>query len=142
MLSATTARRRRHPPCRLHPPPHKARPPPCSGCASPGREAGARPGVLVRLTQVLTQVAEQVLIQRRTNELHALHAASNSMIRPSSKVTLRTKNTCCKNMFRVFQMFHMDVTGVSCGCCKSRSGCCNGCTCMLQTFVPNVSVVF
>ena len=31
---------------------------------------------------------------------------------------------CCKCMFQVFQVFHMHVASVSCGCCKSRSGCC------------------
>ena len=31
---------------------------------------------------------------------------------------------------------------VSSGCCKSRSGCCICCICMLQDFVPNVSVIF
>jgi hypothetical protein len=30
---------------------------------------------------------------------------------------------CCKRVFYVFQMFHKDVASVSCGCCKSRSGC-------------------
>jgi hypothetical protein len=30
---------------------------------------------------------------------------------------------CCKCVFYVFQMFHKDVASVSCGCCKSRSGC-------------------
>jgi hypothetical protein len=32
---------------------------------------------------------------------------------------------CCKRVFYVFQMFHKDVASVSCGCCKSRSGCFN-----------------
>jgi hypothetical protein len=71
--------------------------------------------------------------------------ASSSVIRPSSKVTLRTGNACCKTMFQVFHMFHLDVAIVSCGCYKNRSGCCiccNGCTRMLQAFVPNISVVF
>jgi hypothetical protein len=36
----------------------------------------------------------------------------------------------------------MYVSIVSCGCCKSRSGCCNGCKRMLQAFIPNVSSVF
>jgi hypothetical protein len=61
------------------------------------------------------------------------------------QVTLRAGNTCCKSMFQVFQMFHLNVVSVSCGYCKSRSGCCiycNGYTRMLQTFVLNVSVVF
>jgi hypothetical protein len=38
----------------------------------------------------------------------------------------------------------MHVASVSCGCCKSRSGCCiccNGYTRMLQASVPNISVV-
>jgi hypothetical protein len=38
----------------------------------------------------------------------------------------------------------MHVASVSCGCCKSRSGCCiccNGYTRMLQASVPNVSAV-
>jgi hypothetical protein len=30
---------------------------------------------------------------------------------------------CCKCVFYVFQMFQKDVASVSCGCCKSRSGC-------------------
>jgi hypothetical protein len=30
---------------------------------------------------------------------------------------------CCKCVFYVFQMFDKDVASVSCGCCKSRSGC-------------------
>jgi hypothetical protein len=30
---------------------------------------------------------------------------------------------CCKRVFYVFQMFRKDVASVSCGCCKSRSGC-------------------
>jgi hypothetical protein len=37
------------------------------------------------------------------------------------------------------------VSSISYGYCKSRSGCricCNGCICMLQAFVPNVSFVF
>jgi hypothetical protein len=71
--------------------------------------------------------------------------ASSSAIHPSSKGTLRAENACCKSMFQVFQMFHVDVASVSCGCCKSRAGCricCNGCTRMLQAFVLNVSVVF
>ena len=47
-----------------------------------------------------------------------------------------------KSMFQVFQMFHLDVASVSRGCCKNRSGCCSGCTRMLQAFVPNVAAVF
>ena len=31
----------------------------------------------------------------------------------------RVKNTCCKCMFEVFQMFHRYVVSVSYGCCKS-----------------------
>jgi hypothetical protein len=34
---------------------------------------------------------------------------------------------CCKRMFHVFQMFYRYVSSVSCGCCKSRSGCCIYC---------------
>jgi hypothetical protein len=52
---------------------------------------------------------------------------------------------CCKRMFQVFQMFHLDVACVSSGCYKSRSGCCTCCdiyTHMLQVYVPNVSTVF
>jgi hypothetical protein len=30
---------------------------------------------------------------------------------------------CCKRVFYMLQMFHKDVASVSCGCCKSRSGC-------------------
>jgi hypothetical protein len=43
-------------------------------------------------------------------------------------------------MFKVFQMY----VSVSSGYCKSRSECyihCNGCTCMLQASMPNVSSV-
>ncbi|XP_066311239.1 uncharacterized protein [Miscanthus floridulus] len=46
-----------------------------------------------------------------------------------------------KRMFQVFQLFQRYVARVSYGYCKSRLGCClccNGCTLMLQTFVPNV----
>jgi hypothetical protein len=62
------------------------------------------------------------------------------MIRPNSKVTLRAENAQS-----IFQVFHLVVASVSCGCCKSRLGCClccNGCTCMLQEFVSNVSAIF
>jgi hypothetical protein len=48
-------------------------------------------------------------------------------------------------MFKVFQLFQMYVSIVSCGCCKSRSGCCiccNGCTRVLQASIPNVSSIF
>jgi hypothetical protein len=41
--------------------------------------------------------------------------------------------------------FKRHVSSVSHGCCKSRLGCCiccNGCTCMLQASIPNVSYVF
>ena len=72
-------------------------------------------------------------------------ATSSSMIHPSIKMTLRARNTCCKSMFQVFNMFHLDVAIISCGCCKSRSGCCICCnryTRMLQAFVHIVSVVF
>jgi hypothetical protein len=41
-------------------------------------------------------------------------AAESSVIRPSSMVTLRAGNACCKSMFQVFQMFHLDVASVSC----------------------------
>jgi hypothetical protein len=43
----------------------------------------------------------------------------------------RVKNACYKPMFQVFDRY---VIGISCGCCKSRSGCCicsNVCTRML-----------
>jgi hypothetical protein len=49
--------------------------------------------------------------------------------------------TCCKRIFQVFQSFHMHVASVSCGYCKSRSGCCiccNSYTRILETSVPNV----
>jgi hypothetical protein len=55
------------------------------------------------------------------------------------------ENTCCKSMFHVFQVFHRYLAIVSYGCCKSRSRCCiygNGCTCMLQRSVFNVSSMF
>ena len=71
-------------------------------------------------------------------------ATSSSMIHPSIKMTLRARNTCCKSMFQAFNMFHLDVAIISCGCCKSRSGCCICCndyTRMLQASVPNVLAV-
>jgi hypothetical protein len=52
---------------------------------------------------------------------------------------------CWKRMFQVFQMLQRHVASVSYVCCKSKSGCCichNGCTCMLQTYVSNVSYIF
>jgi hypothetical protein len=61
----------------------------------------------------------------------------------SSKHMCALESACCKRLF--FQMFHRYVVIVSCECCKSRSGCCiccNGCTLMLQAFIPNVSSVF
>jgi hypothetical protein len=48
-------------------------------------------------------------------------------------------------MFQVFQMLYRYIASVSYGCCESRSGCCiccNGCTHMLQAFVPNVLSIF
>jgi hypothetical protein len=48
-------------------------------------------------------------------------------------------------MFQVLYMLQRYVISVSYGCCKSGSGCClccNGCTRILQTSVPNVSSVF
>jgi hypothetical protein len=39
-------------------------------------------------------------------------AASSSVIRPSNKVTLRAENACCKSMFQLFQIFHVDVAKV------------------------------
>jgi hypothetical protein len=77
--------------------------------AHPGRRAGPRPEAHQRLV-----------------------AASSFVIRPSSEVILCAGNACCKSMFQVFQMFHLDVASVTCGCCI----CCNGCTRMLQAFVP------
>jgi hypothetical protein len=65
-------------------------------------------------------------------------AASSSVIRPSSKVTLHARNVCYKSMFQVFHMFHLNVVIISCGCCKNRSGCCIYC----DFYVPNVLVVF
>jgi hypothetical protein len=67
--------------------------------------------VLAHLVQVLAQAAEQVLAQGRTGELHV--PPSSFAIRPSSKVTLRAENACCKSMFQVFQMFRLDVASVS-----------------------------
>jgi hypothetical protein len=61
------------------------------------------------------------------------------------QVFLDVFQTCCKPMFQVFQVFQMYISIVSCGCCKSRSGCCiccNGYTHMLQTSISNVSSVF
>ena len=52
---------------------------------------------------------------------------------------------CFTHMFQVFLMFQRYVAIVSDECCKSRSECCiccNGCTRILQKFVPNVSSVF
>jgi hypothetical protein len=52
---------------------------------------------------------------------------------------------CCKRIFQVFQMFHLDITSVLSWCCKSRSGCCtccNDCTRMFQVYVLNVLSVF
>ena len=48
------------------------------------------------------------------------------------------------NGFRVFRLFLMYISSVSYGCCKSRSVCCiccNGCTRILQAYVPNVLFV-
>jgi hypothetical protein len=45
----------------------------------------------------------------------------------------------------VFQMFQRYATSVSYGCCKSKSWCCiccNGCTCMLQIYVPMFHLFF
>jgi hypothetical protein len=67
----------------------------------------------------------------RTGCLPALHYV----------VWKKGENTYCKPMFQVFQMFHMYIASVLCGCCKSRSGCCICCKCfggMLQAFVQNV----
>jgi hypothetical protein len=61
----------------------------------------------------LAQAAKQVLAQKRTSELQVPCAASSSVIRPNSKATLRAGNACCKSMFQVFQMFHLDVASVS-----------------------------
>jgi hypothetical protein len=44
----------------------------------------------------------------------------------------RIESAYCKFIFQMFQSY---VAIVSCGCCKSRSRCCNSCTCMLQAFV-------
>jgi hypothetical protein len=48
--------------------------------------------------------------------------------------------TCC---MCIFQVFHMHVASVSCGCCKIRilHICCNGYTCMLQASIPKVSAI-
>ena len=50
--------------------------------------------------------------------------------------------TCYNLMFQVFKVFQMYVSIVSCGCCKSRSGCCNSCTHMLQAFYPQCFICF
>jgi hypothetical protein len=44
---------------------------------------------------------------------------------------------------RMFQVFHMHVASVSCGCCKIGilHICCNGYTCMLQASIPKVSAI-
>jgi hypothetical protein len=47
------------------------------------------------------------------------------------QVFLDVFQTCCMPMFQVFQLFHMYVSIVSYGCCKSRLRCCiccNDCT--------------
>jgi hypothetical protein len=67
---------------------------PCPG-AHPDYQAGRRPEA-----------------HRRTP---CAAAAESSVIRPSSMVTLRAGNACCKSMFQVFYMFHLDVASVSCG---------------------------
>jgi hypothetical protein len=75
----------------------------------------------------------------------ALSSASTSL--KSSKTASRccAKSACCKHMFQVFNMLQRYVSSVSYECCKSRLGCCiccNGCTCMFQTSIPNVSSIF
>jgi hypothetical protein len=59
-------------------------------------------------------------------------AVSRSALRVRKKVE---KNTCCKRMFQVFQMFQRYVASVSDEYCKSRSGCFICCN-------PNISFVF
>jgi hypothetical protein len=116
---------------------------------------------------VLAQAAKQMLAQGHTGELHAPAAVSSSAIRPSNKVTLRAENACCKSMFLVFQMFHLDVASVLCGFAKVDRDvtyvlqwlytnvasvfskcfscfsfvCCSGYIRMLQVYVPNVSPI-
>jgi hypothetical protein len=71
-----------------------------------------------------------------------LRRLSSFSTQPATRVL---RLTCCKRMFKVFQIFQKYVASVSYGCCKSRSECCicwNGYTHMLQTSVPNVSSVF
>jgi hypothetical protein len=46
----------------------------------------------------------------------------------------RVRNACYKTMFQVFQMFYRYVAHVSCGCCKSRSGCCICCKRLFKMF--------
>jgi hypothetical protein len=88
-------------------------------------------------TITLTQAAEQVLAQMRTSEIHASRGVE---LHDSSKQQgeIAHWNRMLQSMF---QMFHLDVASVLCGCCKSRLECficCNGCTRMLQAFVHNV----
>ena len=70
-----------------------------------------------------------------------LSSTTRASIHPSGKVTLRRKAhvaTVCLSV----QMFQRCVASVSHQCCKSRSGCCNGYTRMLQACVPNVLSIF
>ena len=89
------------------------------------------------------------LLHRSRAPLHGIMLRVELRINepPFSQAASRccAESACCKRMFQVFQMFQRYVSSVSYGCCKSRSGyhiCCNGCTRMLQAYVPNVSSIF
>jgi hypothetical protein len=83
------------------------------------------------------------ITRSRVARLGAGFSSCTSRSLPSSDVA----SACCKCMFQVFQVLHMYVASVSCGCCKSRLGyciCCNGYTSILrilQAFVPNILAV-
>jgi hypothetical protein len=55
---------------------------------------------------------------------------------PAPTTTAKTDRSqppaCCKTHVQVFQMFIGMLPVFLYGCCKSRLGCCNGYTCMLQ----------
>jgi hypothetical protein len=71
--------------------------------------------------------------------------APSSSRRWVQHVDVALESTCCVGLFQVFQMFHKYIAIISFVSCKSRSRCCiccNGCTRILQVFVPNVSSFF
>jgi hypothetical protein len=82
----------------------------------------------------------------RTSEVHAApptsaqasSSATTSLHSSKQQGDIVLESACCKRIFQVFQMFHLDVPCVSSRYCI----CCNGYTRMLQVYVPNVSTVF